>query len=325
MIKILYIYNLKNWAIHNVGRLWLKGLPNVKVTFKSSSEIKNNFKNYDFVWFGYLDLYLQFMHDINKSIISIHDPCELFPQVKNWKNLDSKMSIFTIGLKKWIITKNRLKIIKKLKNIVVASKEMKNLLEKCGVKTNLIPTMSLLQPIKKHNIVTKKASIISVLQMYPRKNFQLLKFLQEYCNNKKIKFDIKLGTKILSKKDYIKLLDSYEIYICTSFQEGGPIPAMDAMNRGLTVLTTSVGQIQEVINSKNEKNGFICKTKDDFISKINLLSNNIKLLHKMRIKSRESIIKERNEKIIKDKVKKFVDVINNIKKQVQPTLKSMSL
>ena len=32
--KILYLYDLKGWAIYNVGKLWLNNLPNIETTFK---------------------------------------------------------------------------------------------------------------------------------------------------------------------------------------------------------------------------------------------------------------------------------------------------
>ena len=84
---------------------------------------------------------------------------------------------------------------------------------------------------------------------------------------------------------------------------------MDAMRRGSVVITTPVGQIQDII--EDGKNGFICKTKKEFIEKICLLSKDLDLLHKMRIESRNSISRKRNKRVIKYSVSKFLDCLKN--------------
>ncbi|MGA3221039.1 MAG: glycosyltransferase, partial [Acidimicrobiales bacterium] len=92
--------------------------------------------------------------------------------------------------------------------------------------------------------------------------------------------------------DYTKLIDDHEVYICTSYQEGGPIPAMDAMQRGCAVLSTPVGQIQELI--RHGENGYICETADEFIEALTVLANDLPLLHRMRLRSLETFHRERN-------------------------------
>ena len=312
--KILYLYDLKGWAIYNVGKLWLNNLPNIETTFKDYKKLnRDDFSKYDLIWFGYLDLYFVYcihnffrIHDLDKCVIAVHDPLELFPQIKNWKSEK-------INLKKWWTISSwqrwvKLKLLKKAKYVVTCSEEMKSILKKYGVKSYQIPTMSSLPLIDKKEIITDKFDLCSVFDILPRKNIGLMKSLQDYCtNNLKTKFDIKMGTKILPLNDYIKLLDNHEIYVCTSFQEGGPLPAMDAMHRGSVVITTPVGQMLEII--KDGENGFICKEKKEFLEKIILLSGDLDLLHKMRIASREHIIKKRNEEIIRQKVLIFLKYV----------------
>lgn len=83
------------------------------------------------------------------------------------------------------------------------------------------------------------------------------------------------------------------------------------MKRGMVVLTTKVGQIQELVIDGH--NGFLCENKDEFINKIKLLSSDLALLQKMRLNSIIHIQKERNMNLIKKHVDQFIDtqIINH--------------
>ena len=306
VIKILYLYNYENWAIHNVGKLWLNNQALIDVTYKKESALKiDDFRRYDFIWFGYLDLYVNYYlkrhlssFEKNKCIVSIHDPLELFPEKKNWKSLGPPSFKLT-NIDNWG-KHTKLKLLSEVHNIVTASLEMQKTLSKYQLHTYVIPTTSLLNSRSKDQIKTTKCSLTSIYEIYPRKNISLMDEIKKYCFKNKIKFDTKVGKKILSDDDYAKLLDSHEIYICTSYQEGGPLPAMDAMKRGEVVITTPVGQLQEII--KDGENGYICNSGAEFDRRINELSNDLKLLNQLRIKSLESINSKRD--------------INNIRKNV---------
>jgi glycosyltransferase involved in cell wall biosynthesis len=76
------------------------------------------------------------------------------------------------------------------------------------------------------------------------------------------------------------MIDSSPIYVCTSWQEGGPLPAMDVMSRGGVVVTSPVGQVQEIII--HGKSGFICHSIDDFERTLELLFSNPELLMRAR-------------------------------------------
>lgn len=311
-VKILYLYDFKDWAIHNVGLLWLSGLRGFTVDFKQYTHFRRKMhKEYDLIWFGYSDLFFYHMARLNvdlqykkKYILVIHDPLEIFPQVKYWKAMNIDAAHFW-NLRMYF-KKRKLKILRKMTNIATTSRELQSILHEHGVKTHVLPTTSFLPKRSRDSIKSENCRILSVYEEYPRKNIQLLKEIQNYfANSKTIIFHEKVGKKILPQGQYIKLLDNHEIYICTSFQEGGPIPVMDAMQRGAVVLTTPVGQVQEMI--QNGKNGFICRTKADFIKKISLLSENMQLMQKMRLHSLERITKQRNVIHIKNRVCLFLE------------------
>lgn len=292
-MKILYLYNKVDWAIHNVGKLWLRDLsPDIKVDFVNYKDIqdKSIFGKYDFIWFGYFLIYLNFNHNPLKTIVTVHDPMELYPQTPTWKHEK--------------IIEDRFQILKNIPNIVTISSEMFDSLLADGLKTTVINTTSNLPLREVSNITTNKCDVHSVFQTYPRKNPEMLEKVKVEVGLSGIKFDTKIGLEILPQKEYIQLLDQHEIYVCTSYQEGGPLPAMDAMKRGSVILTTPVGQIQELI--ENGVNGFICTTEDEFISRILLLANDKNLLQSMRIKSLKTIEEKRNDGEIRDSVLRFI-------------------
>ena len=71
---------------------------------------------------------------------------------------------------------------------------------------------------------------------------------------------------------------------------------MDAMRRGLAVLTTPVGQIQELI--EDGVNGYFCRSAADFAGRLEHLGNDPDQLHAMRLASLETINTQRDPKAL---------------------------
>ncbi len=296
-MKILYLHNKENWAIHNVGRLWLADIPGVEVTYRNikADDSIESFDNYDYVWFGLSTIYFDFNYDLRRSIISIHDPFEIFPQEMNWKK---RQPFF-----------ETLELLKKARAVVTASSEMLSILNDNLINAELIPTKSTIPCREPDAIVTTKCHYSAVCGFFPRKNLSLMEQIMEECGKiKNTRFDMKLGSNNpLPENEYIDFLDRHEVYICTSFQEGGPIASMDAMNRGNVVITTPVGQMPEIID--DGINGFICTNKKEFIDRMKMLAGDLSLLQEMRLKSMHAI-KERRQK-------------NNIKKTTELFIKAL--
>jgi len=294
-IKVLYISDHPHGSITHLANIWLGNNSNIDYEIHYSNEQKidrKKFKKYDLVFFGHLSKYLYDIHhlyDLNKSIITIHDKEELLILSDPKANFYEK--------------KLFLYLLKRIKNLIVVSKEMHDILKKYEIDSFLIPTMGRFPFIDKNKIVTNKCGVCSVCSESWRKNPDLLLELKEYLKDQ-INFNLKIGFKIVNDDEYLKIIDENEIYICTSFIEGGPLPAIEAMGRGLVILSTPVGQMPELII--NGENGFICNTKEDFIEKINLLNSDLVLLQKMRLKSREMIEKNRNINEIKKRVSDFI-------------------
>lgn len=301
MLKVLFLYNIDNWAIHNVGKLWKKAAEttkNLQIDLLNYHTIRNYqklFSEYDYIWYGYIFMHKRMPWDLDKTIITIHDPMELFPEKPEWKSLP--------------LRDDNLKILKKANSLVTISNEIHQILTNSGYKNNLINTMSEIPLRDPSTISTNKCEGISVLKDYPRKNLQLLQKIKSIVDQDLSigSIRLKVGGEVLSESEYIDLLDMHEIYICTSYQEGGPLPAMDAMRRGAIILTTPVGQIQEIIS--DGFNGFICNSKEEFILRIRELSNDLNKLQQMRLNSLKSIKESRNINQISQSIKQLYNSI----------------
>jgi glycosyltransferase involved in cell wall biosynthesis len=86
--------------------------------------------------------------------------------------------------------------------------------------------------------------VLAVGRVYPRKNYELFNKVKKVVKLRfgaSFHFSVKWDYTPLPEAEYIKRLDACDIYLVTSYQEGGPIPAMDAMLRGgLSCLLPSV-------------------------------------------------------------------------------------
>lgn len=278
MKKLLYIYDKKDWAIHNVGKLWLNGLESyLSIDFMEKPK-KEVLSNYDYVWFGYHTLWLKRYIDFDKSksIVSIHDPCELSGVSSDIDN----------GL-----------------TIVTASLQMKRyLIEKNIIPDIIIPTTGFME-INNNIKYENKIRLLSISSNQKRKNIDNIISLFDKCKNDlNIECYYKNGlNNFLPLDDYNNLFNYYNVYVCMSKEEGGPLPAIEAMQRGFVVLSTDVGQMPELING----NGFILK-ENEFFDKIKWLTENIDWFNNARLKSIENIKKYRDINSIKKNVKDFL-------------------
>ena len=296
----MYIYDHEGWALHNVGLYWSNLIDQYyNFFFIRREEFKtSNLKPFDIVFWGCSSIVKPiFAHrffsmimpeNVCKYLVGskinhisvVHDPCEIFPQSSDWKSLRPKT--------------NNLKWFRKLG---VISNEMKNTLSDCGYECQKINTASSL-PIKKSNDIRhEKLRIFSKAAFHDRKNIPLFLSIKKSFSHQCEAIDGFFGRTILDLEKYINLIDSYNCYLCTSWQEGGPLPLMDAINRGCAILTTPVGQTDELII--DGYNGFFCNNFDDFSEKIQLLSNNPTLLYNMRLNSIIIAKKNNNCKIRK--------------------------
>lgn len=283
--SVLYIHS--GWAIETVGKLWFTEQAIARVTFIRASDpalTPELMAEHDLVWYGYSSLFRNLPCDPTKAILAVHDPAELFPERADWKTSCS-------------IPEERLVHLRSVRAVVVISEEIRGILDDAGVKTLCIPTRSEIPPRPVAELDDPiPPAMLGVGRIYRRKNFEQLKRVARYARCLGIQTYLKDDHFPLSEVDYIALLDRHPIYVCTSFQEGGPLPVMDAMQRGAVVLCAPVGQAMEII--EHGKNGFICRTDEDFTTVLEALSRDPVTLKNMRLASRERILQARPSEAI---------------------------
>ena len=298
-IRILYIHN--GWAIYNVGLLWFSDADGIQCTLVNIEEFlahPDMQDEHDILLFGYSNLLgLAENLTLTKKVWTcVHDPVEIYPEVLHWASLKPSPGAIS-----------RLKTADK---VITISREVQQLLRQAGIRSVRIPTGSLLPVRSLHELDASRDTnlkILTVGRIYPRKNYELFKEIERAARERfggAIEFSAKWDYVPLPESEYLRRLDASNVYVCTSYQEGGPLPAMDAMRRGQVVLSTQVGQMPELI--QNGVNGFVCKTRSDFLDRLGQLVGNSSLLHTMRRNSLLQIQSERGTAAIADAVHRAV-------------------
>ena len=275
--RILYVHS--GWAIEQVGRLWFSDVPGLDClsihadSFRRDPAIQSE---YEVVLFGYTWLMVQLKGLVFGRDIwcVVHDPTELFPESPDWKAKGADSSL--------------LHSLEELERVIVTSVEMEEALVRLGVDVTVVPTDSCL-PIRaaqELGAIVEPITVTTVGRVYRRKNFEMYKYLADWAERERVgplRFRPKWGFVALPTDSYVAFLDGAEICLCTSFQEGGPIPPMDAMRRGQLVLSTPVGQMPERI--VDGETGFICRTASEFQQRLRELAGDPGLLESMRLAS----------------------------------------
>jgi glycosyltransferase involved in cell wall biosynthesis len=293
--SVLVLHDLDGWALDHVFELWFSDVQSIKVVRANwmACSTSRAFLGFDAVVFGYLDIYLRYGFDPARSIVVIHDPCELFPQIPDWKNSQPDQK--------------RIQVLKTLRGVIVISKEMESILNGHGIKTWRVPTMSRLPAIEATDISDVPAAAISIFKDYHRKNAEQLRRLARRGGETR-KWILRIyDNPTFNDEEYLKMIDCSSIYVCTSWQEGGPLPAMDVMSRGGVVITSPVGQVLEMIT--HGESGFICHSDLEFELVLAQLFSNPSLLAMTRKNSLAAYTRFRNKNSVVSTARRTLEEI----------------
>ncbi len=281
--RVLFLYNVPDWAIHNVGRDWAALLADTHdVTLARFGRHEGlDVRDYEHVVWGYSTLrYSGRM--LAESVLRrplgwwrwqsapggnlaavVQDPSELFPEVARWRTAVPSLAHLS-----------------RFARLAVTSNEMRAALGAQGLQAVKVNTRSLLPARDPAALTAEPLRVFTRALEYPRKNLALFRSLQQALGGQVERVDAVLGARVLAEPEYIALLDQYNCYVCTSWQEGGPLPLMDALRRGCVVLTTRVGQTDEL--SVNGENGFFCEDAAEFTARLHELRGDRARLLAMR-------------------------------------------
>jgi len=70
--------------------------------------------------------------------------------------------------------------------------------------------------------------------------------------------------RMTSREQYVRELVRNDVYVCTSYMEGGPLTVMEAVIAGLAVISTPVGQVEQWV--EHGRNGFIVRNYDELVA-----------------------------------------------------------
>ena len=288
--RVLYIH--AGWAIETVGRLWFSEQDIVRVSFVTAGDASLTpafMDGFDLVWYGYSSLYGSHPCNPAKAVLAIHDPAELFPARADWKSACG-------------VAAERAESLRGMRGVVVISLEMQEVLARAGVPALRIPTCSQVDLRDEAGLRQEVVpAMLGVGRIYRRKNFeQFNRIAAQAARRFGMPAYLKSDHFPLADDAYLALLDRFPIYVCTSYQEGGPLPVKDAMRRGAVVLSSSVGQVPEII--EHGANGFMCSTDEEFLAVLESLAGNPAKLLDLRLASLRRIQAIRDEASIKQAV-----------------------
>ena len=100
-----------------------------------------------------------------------------------------------------------------------------------------------------------------------------------------------------SKYEVSEFMKKVDLFLLTSLAEGTPTVILEAMARGLPVVTSNAGGIQKIIS--NRRNGFVVSSflSTDFLDKIRILQNNRSLYNDIVINNLNDSTKYKWEKV----------------------------
>jgi Glycosyl transferases group 1 len=281
--RVLFLYNEPGWAIHNVGLDWASLVTGTHAfTFARFGEHENEDPSrYDHVVWGYSTLrhsgrmrlrsLLQRPAGMLRwetaampnRIAVVQDPSELFPERPDWRDRPARTSHLA-----------------RFARLAVTSHEMEAAMTRLGYRAVRVPTRSRLAPRDPGTLALEPLRVCTRAQRYPRKDLPRFHDLQARLAGVVDRFDALLGGTVRPQAEYAAGLDAYNCYVCTSWQEGGPLPVLDALRRGCVVLSTRVGQTDEWIEPG--VNGFLCDSTDEFEARLRELAADPERLLAMR-------------------------------------------
>lgn len=280
--RVLFLYNVPDWAIHHVGLDWASEITDtheVKLVRYGRHENERP-ETWDHVVWGYSTLdysgrarlasllerplgWGRWRRPSPRFAAVIQDPSELFDEAPDWRTRAPRTAHLA-----------------RFRRLAVTSNEMLAVTRRLGLETVKVNTRSRLPLRDAATLVPERLRVVTRAVEYPRKNLALFRSLRARLCATVERFDEILGRQVSTEAEYARLLDGYNVYVCTSWQEGGPLPLMDAQRRGCVVLTTRVGQTDERV--VDGENGFFCDTEDEFVRRLAMLRDDPERLFHMR-------------------------------------------
>ncbi len=181
-------------------------------------------------------------------------------RISKWEN----KYLLNLGLKNSILISNGIKdiFLKNKPNIIDAKPK------------NSIIYMGRIDPVKRPEWIIQAAS---KLQQY---NFKIVGPLSGYQDFSSELSNVEIIQKKYNEEEFIAELANSDIYVLPSIREAMPFTLLEAMSRGVYIISSNSNGGSEVV--VNESNGFIVENIDGLINKIKDIYKNWEDLQFMR-------------------------------------------
>jgi glycosyltransferase involved in cell wall biosynthesis len=325
----LYVYDTEGWAIHQVGKTWqaaLQGIANFDMmTMAEARRLTDaQLDAYRGFVLGYTTLLdgraygglqpldvstpgfwkasvreariaLGWFQDqspaarrLRFGYAVLHDPMEVFPQRIDWREC-----------RPWLSR------VRRFQQVAVTSNEMSELLVQARIAATVVPTIPDVKLREPGEIHLDRVRPLSVCADYPRKNVPMLRRIAAQWSSRQdsAPMSLRVGRSSLTRDEYTDLLDRHNLYVCTSWQEGGPLPLMEAACRGHAILSTKVGSVDRWL--VHGENGYYCSTETEFLEGLDSLARSPEKLRAMRLASLR-IARDRMNDPVRDRLLTFL-------------------
>ena len=319
MIRVNYIYDVEGWAIHNLGLTLKEGLAkfDIQLNLMPESESMASAANCDIIFLGTSRLNRQIVEDLRgpELITVVHDPVEIsnftgrfdwskYPLRSSLMSRFDRVAVTTDEMYFQVSSRLKPKACYRLRTPVPTANPVVPLRNSGALRVG--SSIRLNQKVRKQKRVQDSSfdrfrnryllseggefsitQLRGVFGQANRKNPKYMAEIEEYFSRTEVSVEF-MGVRERSERSreaYLQWLENLDIYVCTSTMEGGPIPLMEACQRGCAVLTTPVGQTADWV--VHGKSGFILRDSGDFIKSILAYESDRELLYNHQLKSIE--------------------------------------
>jgi hypothetical protein len=288
-VKIAYLYDKPEWALHNVGRLLQPHFEQAGHTFEllEAGEYYRSPVKCDVLYLSFSFLFrggFEYRKYTGEIVCTLHDPFEVsnFTNTFDWVRLPLKPisprvfdRVSVISRQMFDVLRSRLQLdhlflTPTFPHDRVAAQTPKtsgespiffsatNAPRYYSVKEVLGRARYLDVFLRDERKQLSPRQLTSALIRTHRKNIPWLDRIARTVTAAGGRTDFRhsypSGT-MPSREAYLRSLGAADVYVCTSYMEGGPLTVMEAVQAGLAVLTTPVGQVSDWV--VDGYNGFI--------------------------------------------------------------------
>ena len=301
-MRLSYVYDREGWALHNIGLFLASELSNeMEIRPISAGEFVEARPTADVTYLSFsgLDHLRALAKQLSGSVITtVHDPEEIsfFTDRFSWER-------FPLRHRSALEEYDRISVTsREMKRLLESRYMIRSFLTPtfphdgveplpAGMPRDVGPVIRLFSATNKRAVqpfrqvlarlpriseyLTDETGKINLKQLRAigirtnRKNVKWLEAIEShFAGDPRVEMQLRRGdrTSMLSRSEYLGELNSSDVYICTSFMEGGPLPVMEAVRAGKAVLTTRVGQVEEWV--RDGQNGYLCSSLEEFLAAV---------------------------------------------------------